>query len=100
MLTPKTSRCTFSCTQFWSIVDRAEFVTKFCKSGHHPLIRENGGYEFYNQTNLQRRIDITLQKLEEAKDPKNSWLLTNSLRTYRSWLVQACWIERKIACLE
>lgn len=86
--------------QFWLIAESEEFIAEFHKSGHHPMLPDNGGYEFYNPADLQKRIDFAVQKLAETKDPKNNWLLTKSLATYRSWWAQARWIESKITSLE
>jgi hypothetical protein len=81
-------------TTFWDIADSPAFRRKWAGKVH-PLIRQNGGVDFYNTRNLTQK----LARAESAKVQLPQCGLSGFARQHspavlRDWLRQVEWIER------
>lgn len=78
---------------FWSVAESAHFRKKF--GNRHPLLRDNGGVEFYNVTNLTQLMDVAAKIASHgATDAKNAALMSGRVLLLSDWLEQVEYINQ------
>lgn len=80
----------FSNDDFFRILE-SEAYRYYCY-GKYPILKDNGGLEFYNPDNLRHQIKLKKEALLKAWHPKHQWHFRNGIAVTESWLQQVNWI--------
>lgn len=80
--------------EFWAIVDGPEFQRRW-RGRAHPLLRDNGGVDFYNVDSLTERLErAEHHRATQPKGGLSGWSRDRYPSVLRDWLKQVEWIAK------